>query len=325
MVDLTPQEAEKLAALRQKFALAGQDMVSYLEGLLHARYLTYWDYLHIDTLLSLQTPRTDFPDEHIFICYHQITELYFKLILLELDQLCALQAPTPPELNLRLGRVNAYFKNLTQSFDVMVGGMAPQQFLQFRMALLPASGFQSAQFREIEFRLTGLAQLLHAEADATVKQSTDLAAQYPHLYWKSGNLELKSGQKTLTLQMFEQRYDAQFMASVRAHTHNNMRQQWLGLDAAAQVQLRDQLRALDLNANVFWRLSHYKSAVKYLQKDPEDIRATGGTNWQKYLPPRFQKVIYYPEVWSADELAEWGKGWVLELFKEKVEGQWSGG
>lgn len=49
-------------------------------------------------------------------------------------------------------------------------------------------------------------------------------------------------------------------------------------------------------ANVSWPLAHYKSAVRYLQKDPEDIAAIGGTNWQKYLPPRFQKVMYYPEL-----------------------------
>ena len=64
---------------------------------------------------------------------------------------------------------------------------------------------------------------------------------------------------------------------------------------------------LDVNVNVNWPLSHYKSAVRYLQKDPEDIKATSGTNWQKYLPPRFQKRIFYPELWSEAELAEWGR------------------
>jgi tryptophan 2,3-dioxygenase len=50
-----------------------------LDGLLYADFLTYWDYIHLDTLLSLQSPKTPFPDEEIFIIYHQITELYFKL------------------------------------------------------------------------------------------------------------------------------------------------------------------------------------------------------------------------------------------------------
>jgi tryptophan 2,3-dioxygenase len=50
-----------------------------------------------------------------------------------------------------------------------------------------------------------------------------------------------------------------------------------------------------------------KSAGHYLQRDPDDIKATGGTNWQKYLPPRFQRVMFFPELWSEEERAEWGK------------------
>ena len=65
----------------------GQDMESYLDGLLISNYLTYWDYVHLDKLLALQNPKTDFPDEVIFIMYHQITELYFKLVLHEMEQI----------------------------------------------------------------------------------------------------------------------------------------------------------------------------------------------------------------------------------------------
>ena len=84
---------------------------------------------------------------------------------------------------------------------------------------------------------------------------------------------------------------------------------------AAQTQ-----REFDVLANINWPLSHYKSAVRYLQKDPEDIAATGGTNWQKYLPPRFQKVIFFPELWSENEKEEWGKGWVVkEIFGEEIQ------
>jgi tryptophan 2,3-dioxygenase len=52
-----------------------------------------------------------------------------------------------------------------------------------------------------------------------------------------------------------------------------------------------------------------------LAKDPSDIAATGGTNWQKYLPPRFQKRIFYPELWTTEEYENWGKAWVEEAFK----------
>jgi tryptophan 2,3-dioxygenase len=67
-------------------------------------------------------------------------------------------------------------------------------------------------------------------------------------------------------------------------------------------ELRNELRQLDINVNVNWPLSHYKSAVRYLNREPEDIKATGGTNWQKYLPPRFQKRIFYPWVWTDEEI-----------------------
>ncbi len=67
------------------------------------------------------------------------------------------------------------------------------------------------------------------------------------------------------------------------------------------------LREFDLLANVYWPLSHLRSAAKYLHKDPDDIKATGGTNWQKYLPPRFQKIMFFPELWSEQEKSDWGK------------------
>jgi tryptophan 2,3-dioxygenase len=51
-----------------------------------------------------------------------------------------------------------------------------------------------------------------------------------------------------------------------------------------------------------------KSASHYLQKNQKEIKATGGTNWQKYLPSRFQKVMFFPELWSEQEHAEWGRG-----------------
>src|SRR3954466_15702582 len=78
---------EQLKKLQAKYDFMGQDITSYLDGLLYSDYLTYWDYIHLDTLLSLQNPKTKFPDEKVFIVYHQITELYFKLILWEIEQI----------------------------------------------------------------------------------------------------------------------------------------------------------------------------------------------------------------------------------------------
>src|SRR5579863_5622775 len=127
---------ERLARLQEKYEAMGQDMVSYLDGLLHADFLTYWVYIHLDTLLSLQNPKTPFPDEEVFIMYHQITELYFKLVLHERQQIAEKQPLTADFFATRIGRINRYFEALIKSFDIMVDGMEKEQFLQFRMSLL---------------------------------------------------------------------------------------------------------------------------------------------------------------------------------------------
>ena len=80
-----PAILQKLGLLQEKYAAMGQDLSSYLDGLLYADYRTYWDLIHLDTLLSLQRPQTSFHDEVVFIVYHQITELYFKLTLHEFE------------------------------------------------------------------------------------------------------------------------------------------------------------------------------------------------------------------------------------------------
>ena len=86
-MEWTKEIKDKIEKLDSKYASMGQDLPAYLDGLLYANPLHYWDYAYVDTLLSLQHPKTDFPDEQIFIIYHQITELYFKLAMLELDQI----------------------------------------------------------------------------------------------------------------------------------------------------------------------------------------------------------------------------------------------
>src|SRR5688572_3968724 len=150
----------QLKKLQAKYDYMGQDLASYLDGLLYSEYLTYWDYIHLDTLLSLQNPKTSFPDEKVFILYHQITELYFKLVMLEIEQISTRQPIDETFFIQRLDRIIRYFKNLENSFEIMVDGMEKDQFLKFRMALLPASGFQSAQYRFIEIGSTDMINLV---------------------------------------------------------------------------------------------------------------------------------------------------------------------
>ena len=323
--ELSPEIIEKLQLLQEKYSSVGQDLTSYLDGLLYADFLTYWDYINLDTLLTLQQPKTPFPDEEVFIIYHQITELYFKLCLNEFERLKEKsneEGVSPEFLLERVRRVNRYFESLTQSFDIMVDGMDPTEFLQFRMSLLPASGFQSGQYRMIEICATSLDRIVHKDLRGkyTDYSESEIEEIAKHLYWREGAIEIKSGKKTLTLKQFEEKYDSIFLELARDFYSSNVRKSFAFLKFSEQNiglkdELKDALRWLDVNVNINWPLMHFKSAVRYLQKDEDDIAATGGTNWQKYLPPRFQKRIFFPELWSEKELEEWGKGWVKrEVF-----------
>lgn len=307
------QLGDLIHRLEQKFTASGQDINAYLEGLLHADYLNYWDYVQVDTLLTLQKPRTNIPDEMIFIVYHQITELYFKLCMHEVHQVCDHALPDVNTFTRSLKRMNAYFKNLTASFDIMVDGMDHEQFLQFRMSLLPASGFQSAQYRRIEICATPMINLVDKSRRDTVTSADSIAAQYDAIYWKEGATELATGKKTLTLTQFESRYSNEFIALAEAYKEKNIWNRYLRLSETERnnADLIAELKAFDTHVNVKWPLVHYKSAVRYLQKSPADIAATGGTNWQKYLPPRFQKRIFFPDLWTAEEIDEWGKAGIV--------------
>lgn len=310
---LDPKLLELVKKLEQKYEVMGQDLTSYLDGLLHADYLTYWDYIHLDTLLSLQNPKTQFPDEKIFIIYHQITELYFRLVLLEIEQIAFDPNLTEKTFLMRMDRIIRYFKHLEDSFVIMIDGMEKEQFLKFRMALLPASGFQSAQYRFIELGSTDMLNLVALQDRSDLNESSSLEQILERLYWRSGATELKSGKKTLTLQQFEKKYSKDFLERGKAYKEINLRKIYLKKFANSKDVIA-RMREFDTLANVLWPLAHMKSAARYLQKDPEDIKATGGTNWQKYLPPRFQKIMFFPELWSAQEKEEWGKAAVIKAL-----------
>jgi len=326
-MELTPEIQERLHKLNEKYELMGQNIVSYLDGLLMANYLPYWDYTHVDTLLTLQNPKTDFPDELIFIIYHQITELYFKLSLHELEQIAhngrdvqpnghdlGWKEKLDPQFFVeRITRINRYFEALTKSFDIMGEGMERNQFLAFRMALLPASGFQSAQYRMIEMYCTDFIRLVDKEVREKYQSGNpSIEEMYEHIYWKQGATELASGKKTLTLEQFEKKYSAQFIELAKECRQNNVWAKYKSLSEKDQQRpdVISALRELDSNINVNWPLVHYRSAARYLQTKEGDVPATGGTNWQKYLPPRFQKRIFYPSLWSKEEIENWGKSWV---------------
>ena len=134
---------------------------------------------------------------------------------------------------------------------------------------------------------------------------------------KRALLKWQQAKKTLTLIQFEEKYKDQFVALGEKCKNKNLWQVYLRLSTKDQKDqvIIDALRRNDINVNINWPLAHYKSAVRYLALSEKDIPATGGTNWQKYLPPRLQKRIFYPKLWSNEEIETWGKAWVDEALK----------
>jgi tryptophan 2,3-dioxygenase len=319
-VNVTPDIQKRLDALAQKYQASGQELLDFLDGLLYQDYNTYWDYIHLDTLLSLQNPVTDIADEEVFIMYHQITELYFKLSLNELKQLAFDDACLNKARFLeKTQRINRYFGALTHSFGVMEKGMDRNEFLKFRMSLIPASGFQSVQYRMIELACTDMINLTEKSVRPELSaKADDVDSLYEHIYWKRGATLADTGAKTLTLKQFEKKYSEKLKRHARKFMAHNLWRRFLALPPEDQKDqdLIDQLRLIDLNVNVNWPLQHYKTSVVYLARRPHDVRATGGTNWQKYLPPRYQKRIFFPDLWTAQEQEEWGKSWVQGVLDE---------
>ncbi|MCJ7758000.1 MAG: tryptophan 2,3-dioxygenase family protein [Gillisia sp.] len=316
MEQIKPEIAERILKLEEKFKNSGQDIGSYLDGLLYDKYITYWDYINLDTLLSLQVPKTYFPDEEIFITYHQITELYFKLILHEQKQIIASKNLTASFFTEKLTRLNRYVRILINSFDVMIKGMEREQFLKFRMALLPASGFQSAQFRMIELNSTPLEHLVPFELRKNFSSENSIEELYENLYWKKGGIDLATGEKTLTLKQFELRYTPRFLRIANQVKGETLYHKYLQLPEKEKNDqiLIDALRTFDSNLNVNWLLMHMGAAYKYLNKDKMALAATGGTNWKEFLPPSFQKISFFPNLWSKEEFNNWGKEWVTHLL-----------
>lgn len=316
-MELDDEMLNLLQQLKNKYTKSGQDIKAYLEGLLHANYLNYWDYVEVDTLLTLQKPRTPIKDEMIFIIYHQITELYFRLALHEIEQIAEqAEGISPDFFASRVKRINSYFRNLSHSFEIMVDGMDNKQFLKYRMSLLPASGFQSAQYRMIEICATEMINLVDKDHRNKMTFGSSIYDMFEHIYWKAGATELATGRKTLTLTLFEEKYSEKLINLANEYATKNLLVVYNNMseEDKKNADLIEQLRQFDVNVNVNWPLQHYKSAVRYLHKAPEDIAATGGTNWQKYLPPRFQKRIFYPNLWSEKEKEEWGKQGIIDLI-----------
>jgi tryptophan 2,3-dioxygenase len=269
-----------------------------------AKPMNYWDYIHPDALLSLQTQRTTLPDEMVFIMYHQINELLFKMILWEIDQVSACDHIEAAFFTEKLRRISRYFDMLSTSFDIMGDGMEVDQYMKFRNTLTPASGFQSAQYRLIEFSSTELINLIDYRYRATIDRDTSNEHAFEHLYWQAAGKDHSTGKKNTMINLFEKKYKFMFLTKMEYYNTKNLWTKFkeLPIEVKSDMELIKAMRHYDYTVNVSWVMAHYHAAAKYLG----EAAATGGSDWRKYMHPKYQRRIFFPELWSEYELKHWG-------------------
>ena len=300
---------EILEKIEQKFQAINQKTETHLEGLLWAKPITYWDYIQTDALLNLQTQRTTLPDEMVFIMYHQVNELLFKMILWEIEQLCQTEQPETAYFTEKLMRISRYFDMLTTSFTIMKEGMDVEQYMKFRNTLTPASGFQSAQYRFIEFSSTDLINLIDYRFRATIDRNTPFEYAFEHLYWQAAGKDYQTGEKSFLILEFERKYKKEFLRFMEEYNTTNLWRKFKQLPENDQKNeaLVTAMRHYDYTVNITWVMGHYHAAKKYIESGHGTGEATGGSDWKKYMLPKYQRRIFFPELWTAEELATWGE------------------
>jgi tryptophan 2,3-dioxygenase len=244
--------------------------------------LTYGTYLRVPQLLSQQVPESDPPahDELLFITIHQVYELWFQLLLSELtdarDRMLAGEVYIP---RVRLERCLVIERVLVGQVDV-IDTMTPQDFLVFRTKLAPASGFQSVQFREIEF-LSGLKDPGYVNRfrglTADERQKLRRRLDEPSLWDGFLALLVKAGFDVSTV---DSRLDAYRTIAHDRVTHGPL---W---DLAEALVAHDQAWSL-------WRARHVLMAERQIGTKP----GTGGSAGGAYLRTRVE-LRFYPELWE---------------------------
>jgi tryptophan 2,3-dioxygenase len=310
-MEIKPETKILLEQLEKKFNAIDQDLDTHLEGLLYGEPITYWDYIQTDALLNLQIQRTNQPDEMVFIMYHQINELLFKMILWEIEQVAHKEVVSASFFSEKLMRISRYFDMLSSSFTIMREETEVAQYMKFRTTLTPASGFQSAQYRKIEFASTDLINLIDARFRETIDRNTPYEHALEHLYWQAAGKNYETGKKSYLLKSFEEKYKNEFIAFTQEYNTINLYAKFKELPKEVKEApiLRSAMRHYDYTVNITWVMAHYNAAKYYLSggNSNETVEATGGSEWTKYMHPKYQRRIFFPEVWTEQELNDWGK------------------
>ncbi len=244
--------------------------------------LSYGSYLKVDELLALQQPLSLPPhhDEMLFIIIHQVYELWFKQILHEVDAtMLALARDDLPRAGKHLRRIHAIQRLLEQQVEILET-MTPQEFNQFRDNLNPASGFQSVQFRELEFacglRRSDLLQRI--ELGDAQRARLEARSEDPSLYDRVKAVLRRRG--------FAVESSAQLVESYRRIYSNEAEYYDLYLLLENLIEFDERF--------LLWRGRHVRMVERMIGQRP----GTGGSSGAQYLAGTLGHR-FFPELWDV--------------------------
>lgn len=255
--------------------------------------ITYAQYLRLDPLLSQQAPRSESHDEMLFIVIHQASELWLKLCLHELRAACACIALDQLGSAFKmLARVAGIQKQLIHSWDVL-GTMTPSDYLSFRHLLGTSSGFQSQQYRLLEFLLgnKSIAHVGRFKEDPQAHETLMQALRAPSLYDEALRALRRHG-----LRVPDERIERDFSQPYRAcgeveaawaEVYRNTERYWQLYELAEKlVDLEDRFQ--------LWRYAHLRTVERIIGRKA----GTGGTPGVSYLAHVIDQR-FFPELFSV--------------------------
>jgi tryptophan 2,3-dioxygenase len=254
--------------------------------------MSYGDYLHLDAVLTAQHPLSPHHDEMLFIVQHQTSELWMKLLLHELDAaIAAVAADRLAPAFKMLARVSRIMEQLVHAWDVLAT-MTPPEYSAIRPHLASSSGFQSWQYRLIEFRLGNKnAAMLkpHAHRPAHYAK-VEAAWRAPSLYDEALKLLARRG-LTVPATHLERDWTQPYPAD------DAVEAAWLTVYRAPEThwdlyQLGEELTDLE-DAFRLWRFRHVTTVERVIGFK----RGTGGTGGVSYLR-KMLDVVLFPEIWK---------------------------
>ena len=253
--------------------------------------MSYGAYLSLDAILTAQHPRSRAHDEMLFIVQHQTSELWMRLALHELSEARErIKAGDLPPAFKMLTRVARIFEQLNSAWDVL-RTMTPSEYTEFREDLGQSSGFQSLQYRQIEFLLgnrnPNMVRPHEHRANDAARLSGELAR--PSLYHEAVSLLFRETQAGAPPSPMLDRPHAADPAiqSAWRNVYQNPSTHWPLYELAEKlVDLEDYFRR--------WRFNHVTTVERVIGLK----RGTGGTAGVSYLR-RMLDVVLFPELWDV--------------------------